>query len=246
MGMIGRMMGLSVVFLAGLFGFALAGVPLSLVVGAAGLQAQGVAYADVQGSIWDGRIVGLRQGDQSLGDIAYTVRGWALLTGRLVADVQVTGPVANGRGRVTVAVPGELRVDDARVRVDLAQWQALHPRLRSPGARFTAEVQTLAARLHRPCVRASGQIRSNALVDFATDITWSGPPLAGTIGCEDEALVLALSGEQEDAKILAAARIGADFVPVVEVELQTNDLQLSLFAQSFGFQGDAGVYTYRY
>lgn len=235
---------LVVVFAVSFVGFLAARAPLQPLVAAAPLAQNAITYERAYGTIWDGGVNGLRTQGQPVGDVTVQLRPLGLIRGEARADVRISGDVVNGRGQVSADLSRTVRIEDARVRVDLSQWGALHPRLRSPGASVFAQIDHLVAPVDRPCATAQGRLQSDALVDFRTDIEWSGPPLEGDIQCQDGALNLTLAGAQPGASINALAQIDADFAHTVRVELRTDDDQVGIFARSFGFEEAQGVYTY--
>lgn len=237
---------LGTVFVLSFLGFLVARLPLEPVVGALGLEGQGVQYSRAVGSVWSGKITGLRVGEQQLGALTFGLLPRGVLVGQLRADVDLTGPAMSADGQIGLRLPGVVMLDDVEVEVNLSRWMALHPRLRSPGAQVSVAIDTWSLTQDSPCLEAVGRVRSDALVDFQTDIRWSGPPLAGDIVCQDGVLVVSLSGAQDDAQIDAIARVAQGFASSVLVELNTPSDQIGIFALSFGFEERDGGYIYAF
>jgi len=112
-----------------------AGVAVFLVVLALYLPAAWVSGAlprdvrcrELGGSVWRGECLGLRYGDNALGDATWNFAAGSALTGRLVGDVDVRGSALNVRADVDSSFrgTGELRNVRGNLTLDPAQLAQL-------------------------------------------------------------------------------------------------------------------------
>jgi general secretion pathway protein N len=81
----------------------------------------GLAVSGVEGSLWKGRIGGLRAANLRIGAASWRIRPLAMLTGRISADVEAAVPGGFVSGRVAAGLTGTVDVRDARAGIPLAE-----------------------------------------------------------------------------------------------------------------------------
>lgn len=83
-----------------------------------------LAVSGVEGSLWNGRVGGLRVAGITIGAARWRVRPLALLTGRISADIEATVPGGFVSGRIAAGISGAVDVRAARGSIPLAELTA--------------------------------------------------------------------------------------------------------------------------
>lgn len=198
-------------------------MPLKLVALMAGNVA-GLGYGDVYGSVWDGRMHRVRAAGQDIELVEVSVQPLALLTGSLSAEFAFDDPGLRGNGQVTRRADGSLLARDVDLvtmlgRVDIALWPGV-----DPGERVYVRITELDWH-DGVCRAASGDVRTGALIGFASQFGFEGPPLDGRLDCRDDVLVLSLAGSSDDLRLTGEIALHAGhYAWQVEVETPRGEL----------------------
>jgi len=175
-------------------------LPLKAVVMLAGDR---LDYADVYGTVWDGRIYDLTTEGVPLREVRLQTHPLGWLSGRLVADWQVSDPELRGRGEVALGGGGwTLSRTDVSVTLDRLDAPDL------PGLDRGQFVQLRLAELavdEGGCRRARGDARTGALTGFAASQGFEGPVLTGMFDCRDGRVVLDFAGQSADLDLSGEA-----------------------------------------
>lgn len=172
-------------------------MPLKAVLIAAG--GVGGAYQDAYGTIWDGRVHGLRLNGMPVQEVAVSLRPLALLRGQLAVDWHLADESARGRGRIALGrsqldlTGTELTLQASRL--GARAWPGL-----DPSARVFLTLDRLVLAAGR-CIEAHGQVRTAALAAMAQAYDLSGPVLEGELACREGELRLTLAGDSPDLSV---------------------------------------------
>ena len=100
-----------------------------------------VSCAAVDGSIWSGACAGLTAQGSPLGDLTWNVHALSLLTGKLSASVELTGPVGSVRGDFAVGLDKTITARNVQASVPFDQGlKTLMPALRSLSGSANANI----------------------------------------------------------------------------------------------------------
>jgi general secretion pathway protein N len=128
-----------------------------------------VSCAAVDGSIWSGACAGLTAEGSPLGDLTWSVHPLSLFTGKLAANVELTGPVAAVHGDFAVALDKSITVRNAQASVPLNQGiKRLLPALQALSGSANANI--VFARYAKGFVtQIQGRIEAHDLVSHDRD-----------------------------------------------------------------------------
>lgn len=223
---------LALVFLAALLVALIAMAPLRFVLDAAGGQSR-LGFVSAYGSIWQGRVYGVRLGGEPIREVRVSLQPAALLTGALsgrwtLADSRIGG---SGDGAIRANGDWMLRDVDAHAtlaRLGLDRWPGLDPR-----ERVFVQIDRLVVE-DGACVQAAGTLRTGALIALARVFDADGPPLVGDLSCDNGRLALDFSGESEDVSVRGRVVFGAQAYDwSAEVETGLADLADALAVAGF-------------
>lgn len=100
-----------------------------------------VSCAAVDGSIWNGACAGLTADGMPLGDMTWNVHPLSLLSGKLSAYVELTGPVATVTGDIDVALDKSITARNVQASVPFGQGiKSLVPALQSLSGSANANI----------------------------------------------------------------------------------------------------------
>jgi general secretion pathway protein N len=100
-----------------------------------------VSCAAVDGSIWSGACAGLTAQGASIGDVTWHVHALKLLTGKLSAYMELTGPIAAVRGDFDMALDKSITARNVQASVPFTQGiKALVPALQSLSGSANANI----------------------------------------------------------------------------------------------------------
>ncbi len=232
------------VFAIAFTGFLIAWAPLAAALSLAGVRERGMEFTDVRGTIWNGRIDGLRVAGRPVGDVEMRIDPMGLLGLTVRADVETIG-VVRARGAVAMDFARVLSASGASLRVDARYLDALHPALAGRDGDFFLRLDEFAVDPHGACLRAEGRAQTDILTHPAHAGDWAGPALEGPVSCEAGAMILAMQGENEDGRVNLRARLeaGAGASLVIRVEEPSAQARLALPHLDFSDDGDTLVYA---
>lgn len=213
---------LGLVFVSVLVVALIARAPMSAGLALAGLG-EAVSAREVEGTIWNGRLVDASVGRTRLGDVRARLAPATLLGGRPAIAVTVEGGAADLRGRLLAG--GLAGVEDLTGTAPLALLGAPSPFdgslvLKSLGFAFS----------NGTCRRAAGM----ASIDVSG---LGGAPftLAGQPTCRGESVILSLGGERDGARVTVDINLRADGRYRTEARVVTGDEALAAALSAAGF-----------
>lgn len=179
-------------------------LPLKAVMMIAG-GAGAFGYQDVYGSVWDGRVYGMRVAGVPIREIEMAADPLPLLVGRLAARWRVSDDSARGRGHVSIG-GSTFQVSDMDLLVSIDRLG-----LRSfPGLdrsqMIDMDITALSLRDGR-CESVQGRVQTTALVQFASTYGFEGPALLGVLSCDDGRLVITLDGAGADLELTGSVHM---------------------------------------
>jgi len=205
--------------------------PLRFALDRLGLERQGLAAADVRGTVWSGRLVGASWRGLQLGDAAVGLQPLPLLLGRtrLTLETGAGGP-SPGRA-VLVRAGGTAGVEDATLDLPVRLLNTPVP------LRGELRVQD-ASVLFRDgaCLRAEGRVATDLLQRSAEFLQWQGPELSGRLACRGGALVLPLTGARDGTQVSTDLRLEGDGDYRLDTRVLTSDLGLGAALALAGFE----------
>lgn len=213
----------------------LAFLPMRLVLGAVGLDAQGFSAREVRGSIWSGRLAEARLGDLALGDLDAGVSPLPLLIGR--ARIALAHHSADPAAALSAAI----EISRARAAI----LDATGPI--APGSAF-APLPVTALNLDDVSVRFADGVCESAEGRVRADLTGSlvGQPLpgmvSGTARCDGGALLLPLVSAATNEGV--ALRLWADGRYRAELALVPTDPVIAARLDASGFVADGARRTF--
>ncbi|WP_084399994.1 type II secretion system protein N [Henriciella aquimarina] len=227
-----------------LAGFALSQVPLGFALSRLPLNAMGVQWTQSEGTVWDGRVMGVYFRNQPVGDVDVALAPMSLLSFKPALDVQWGG--AGGRGAATLVLAGEstYRAEDVRLEQKVSALESLSPDLRA--IRGTFRLSGGSARIDDfRCTSASGEIRSDTLSLAARQFGRSFSDLTGTLACEDGAFRFVMQGAGPDGDTVSVnGRAHLQGEAEISVEADTSDSDIETLLANAGFAREDGRWSY--
>ncbi|WP_300528770.1 type II secretion system protein N [Maricaulis sp.] len=213
-------------------------MPLKAVMIVAG-GASAFGYQDVYGSLWHGRVYGMRIAAMPVREIELAVNPLPLLVGRLSAAWSVSDSSVRGQGQMAMA--GDwMELRETRFNASLERLGV--PVF--PGLDLDGQVSGNISRLELDgdtCRSAQGTVRTAALTQFAATYGFQGPDLAGQLSCREGRLVLDFSGMSDDLGLTGEIefdRSGYQW----SLELQTSRAELADVLALGGLERDGDVW----
>lgn len=215
------------------FALALAAVfPMRILLGALGFGEAGLAVREVQGSIWNGRLLETQFGAASLGDLDARLNLLPLFVGRARVDLGRSGEKTTAfRGAVSIT-RHTLGVDDATMRLPTGATFAPLP--------VTAlDLSDVSVRYRGgACERAEGLVRAEIQGEMAGLSLPGG--LSGTARCDGENLLLPLASQS--GMEMLALRIGRNGGYTADLTIRSTDADMQRTLQAAGFSASGDGY----
>lgn len=220
-------------------------IPTGFVLRKLPLNDMGVQWTQSEGTIWDGRIMGVYLNGQPVGDIDVALKPMSLLSFRPAMDVQWGG--AGGRGAGQIMLDGEtVSATDLRLEQQVAALESLTNELRAIGGVFRLNHGAVQIE-NGVCLSAAGDVQTDTLARAAQQFGRTFSDLAGTISCENGAFNIVMNGTGGEGDTVA---IDADATLTgqsnIDVIVNTADRDIETFLANAGFSREDGVWTYQH
>ena len=236
---------LLVIFVIAAAATAIITLPLGFALDRSGLAVRNISWASAQGTVWDGRIIGLRHNRQSYGDVQIKLRLADILTGSLAYDVRLEGAAARGSGIVRPTGSTTIEATEVRLEFDLSAFQVLDSKLRDIGGHLRIRGDRLVLGTNG-CLEAEGSATTDLISRVAAAFAQSWPEASGDIRCEDGTLFVPLNGTGPAGETFNAearlARTASEF----EARVTGADPMLGYALATVGFKLNDGAHSYRW
>lgn len=235
---------LFVVALVALAWFAVAQLPIGFVLQRLPLNAMGVEWMQSEGTVWDGRIMGVYVNGQPVGDVDVALQPVSLITFRPALEVQWGGAGGRGAGLILFET-NAVEARDLRFEQRVSALESLSADLRSIGGNFRLNSGAVRIEDGR-CTSATGAVQSDTLTLAARQFGRSFSDLTGAISCEEGAFHIEMSGDGSEGDTIAIdAEATLQGQSEIRVAVTTADRELEALLASAGFSREDGVWTYR-
>lgn len=196
-------------------------------------------YQDVYGTVWDGRIYGLRLGGDRVREIEISSRALPLIAGRVSVDWGVSDDTLRGQGQSAVSGDWLSAADvDLRVGFDRLGLGGY------PGFTGDEMVRISVIELEMKgdqCIRAAGDVRSDAIVALAETYGYQGPVLEGVLLCDGDELVLDVFGSTDRIDLSGRVTFSRDGY-AWQIEAHTDQSELAEAFALMGLERDGEVW----
>lgn len=227
-------------FLGFLFIWLVVMLPLKAVMILAG-GAHVFGYQDVYGTVWSGRVYGMRLNGQPVSEVMLSLDPLPLVTGRLSAQWRVSDASLRGAGHSSwggeTITARNVALDVSLDRLGLSDI---------PGFTGNEMVRISVLELDLrgdTCRQAAGDVRSEALVELAESYGFTGPVLEGILTCIDNRLALDVSGQSDVLSLSGRVYFtAAGYEWAIEAETQQGDLADALAV--LGLERDGEVWRH--
>lgn len=217
-------------------------IPLGFALRQLPLNAMGVNWTQSEGTIWNGRILGVYLNGQPVGDVDLALRPASLLT--LSPEVEIQWGGAGGRGAGVVRLDGDaVEASDMRVEQRISALESLAPELRAIGGIF--RLGGGAFRIEDgQCSSATGNLSADTLSLAARQFGREFSDLTGSLECEGGAFQIEMGGSSPAGDTIAIdAEASLTGRSRMEVVANTNDDDIEALLANAGFSRENGVWT---
>jgi len=240
-----RFLVLIILFLAAAIAAAIAFTPLGFVMARSGAGGAGAGWAQVQGTLLNGRIDGLHVNGQPVGDVSLKLRPLSLLSFAPQYDVQWGGAGGQGTGVIKIS-KGRIEASELRLQQKISAIEGLAAPVRAMGGTLRLADGAIAL-TPVGCESAAGQISTDALSLAAEQYGREFGMITGPLTCIDQDIVLALTGLSERGdSVKVDARTSLLGEALFEVAIETRDSEVSFALSQVGFTLQDGSWRYRY
>ena len=236
---------LVVLAIIALIWFGASRIPMGYVLRKLPLNSMGVQWTQSEGTIWQGRVMGVYFNGQPVGDVDVALKPMSILSLKPTLDVQWGGAGGRGAGTITLIDGDSVEARDLRLQQNISALESLASDVRSIGGTF--RVSGAAVRIDdRQCTSASGNLTADTLSIAARQFGREFSDLTGTLGCENGAFDIQMTGDGpagDSVKIEADATLQG--AATIDVVVTTQDSDIEMLLANAGFSREDGAWTYR-
>ena len=218
-------------------------IPLGFALRQLPLNAMGVNWTQSEGTVWNGRIMGVYLNGQPVGDIDVALRPMSLVSLQPKVDFQWGG--AGGRGAGTVGMSGDMiSASNLRIEQRISAMESLSPEVRAVGGVFRLSQGALRIEGNQ-CTSATGRLSSDTLSIAAEQFGREFSDLSGTLDCVDGAFSIDMNGSGPTGDTVAVAAEATLYGrSEIRIVANTNDDEIESLLASAGFNRRDGVWTF--
>ncbi len=240
-----RILFLIVIFLVGAVIAAIMFTPLGFVLERSGATKAGAGWAQVEGTLMQGRISGFYFGSQPIGDVTLKLRPASLLSFSPVYDVQWGGAGGNGTGIVKIANES-IAVTDVRLVQQVSSIEALAAPVRALGGAI--RLRNGAITMSRTgCDYGQGELSTDLLSRAAQRYGREFGQIEGDLSCSDQDVVVSLAGVSERGdEVQVDGRTSFLGAAVFDVLIETRDVEVVFGLLQAGFERRDDALHYHY
>lgn len=218
-------------------------LPLGFALRRLPLNTMGVYWTQSEGTVWNGRMMGVYLNGQPVGDVDLALRPGSLVMLRPEIELQWGG--AGGRGAGVIKLDGDaIEASDLRVEQRISALESLTPELRAVGGILRLNRGSFRIENAR-CETATGVVQANTLALAAQQFGRDFSDLTGSISCDDGAFNIDMKGSSTAGDTIAidaqATLYGSS---VIEVVANTDDRDIETLLANVGFARVNGVWTF--
>lgn len=201
-------------------------------------RSAGLRFEQAHGPLWDARLYGVSLAGQRAEEMRLQTAFWPLLTGRVRASVQASGPGLSFAGTV-LRGGGEIRITG--LAGEIAAWRlpgAADLGLAGPdGVVFSLDEAVFDE--EAGCVSAAGLLRSDMLVAAGARYQTELPALSGVFTCAGARLAVEASGESPAVGLEGRALLGVSEAEwSVQARGDAREIAVVMIALGFEDRGD--------
>lgn len=218
-------------------------MPASAVSSLMNVESRGLAYSNIQGTIWKGRIESLTARGVLIGDVDYELSALSLLSLSPKVDASMRGGAVRGDASVKANLARRIEISNTVLDIDLGPF-AQQGILGSPVV-GRAEV-TVSGIVITPagCVRSDAGLWTDVLNAPARRFRGTDFPMAGAVRCDGADLVAGMAGESADGSAELELRVRPDFSYELAARARLADPNLASALRVFGFEDEGGSLIY--
>lgn len=218
--------------------------PASLIAPLIRASGANIQYQEITGTVWRGAFHGVSTGEVFLGDIDFTLRPTALLSGRISTAFTIQDGAALGSGRVNLHLLSQ-RVSVAQT--DIAFDLSAVRRYSLFGIPYQGRIEARDANIswsRDGCVNAAGDIRTDVLDSSSKTLVGESLLLAGPAECKSGQMHVTLRGANSQGRTEINIAIDQELTyrVMASVDLGRADLENNL--RRLGFEDGDGVLVY--
>ena len=204
----------------------------------------GFSYHSVEGSLWKGRVNGVRLGETSLGAIDFEWSPLSALSGTVSAKVSAKGGDGRGNGTIGIGLFSEdLTISDGTVLFDLGSIK----RYTLYGLPYQGVIRAKIRKLkvsQEECIKADLDLFTDAMTASAVKLSGQPLDLVGNAQCKGKGLQILLNGQSASGQVAIDAVIqpNLSYNMAATVKPERTDLQQALTL--LGFERDGSAYVF--
>lgn len=220
-------------------------MPLGFALKMIGAAPSDVRWQEASGTIWKGELSGVSLlGQYQLGDVNLAAKPFALFGGEVGYRLAWAGDMGRARGDIFLG-RDMLRISGLDVQVNFAGLVDLMPEIRNTNG-VVSIANGSAYFEDRICIRASGDVSTDALTKLALQYNVTATDLTGTLSCLDDALHVEARGQlAQSDRVVSQMRLPLNGISQVTVTVDTDDAVLGFGLLRYGFQEEEGGYIFQ-
>lgn len=221
--------------------------PLSVVLDVSGIRRSGLDWSSASGTVFDGRLEGIKANGSTYGNASARLLPAHLLTGAMKFAVDWSGPAGRGTGQMTFQSHKNIALYDYDLDLDLMEIEQAAKWIQQSGGRIAMQGDIIRFK-DNACHEASGKAHSDVLERNGAILGDGWSDMQGDLRCEAGDLVIPLeSTNATGTRFGAFLRLRPGLPGRFEARvsgLVTRDLDYVLPLAGFRRDGNEYVYSY--
>lgn len=218
--------------------------PASLLAPALSSSGADIQYKEITGRLWRGEVLNIVSSGQYVGDVSYQLRPLALLSGRVAADVKVSGGPAVGAGRLGASlVSRRVRIENASFDFNLGSVRQYSLFGIPYQGRVRGTIET-AVVSRGGCVDVAGEVWTDVLNASSQRYLGDGLLLKGPASCDGERLRIDFKGGNREGKTDIVVAINPNLTYQVTVSVNPDRKEVGDDLRLLGFEDNGGMLVY--
>ncbi len=210
------------------------------------LNARGVSYGHVQGTLWKGSVHDVIVANQPIGRVDLKTRPLSVLSLSPTLEWSFAGPVGSGRGVLLTTLSNDIELSNTIVDLNVQALARLDARLRQAPSKVSLTIRALETRTNGECRSATGNLSTDILSSLGGRYAWEGPNMIGEIRCENLDYLVTLQNDGGPDDVSASIQIEPSGLFDVSALMVPTNANVQAALPVIGFtQGETG-YEYSY